>query len=549
MTAAGVAVLSAGVQALGGTWLTHAEAHEAVSRLVLRDWQESRAALAALGGRRAGGAEARSGQRLVDVLVGSAESTAGLELEAAEVRGLPIVALLQRALSEERYEGCLRMSDLLAEIGAPDFPEYRAAALVELGRVDEARAIELAEEPRTRVRTRLTQAFSTDLSTLLVRDRNGELLGKTIPQDGSFVANEGVAAGIVPAAALVDAESLGPARSLRLTLDLDLSRLAQKALGSYRGSIVVINPQDGSVLAAVSDKRTARDEDSAALTQLREPASIAKLITVTAALRAGVDVENVLSDMVCRGSLGFPQGPLYCSAINGKLRGLDRAMAVSCNVAFAYLGSMVGREAIVDEFRRYGYDIEDANGYFGQVLQPWPTERELGELSIGLEASAITPIHAALQAATVANGGFMHRPRLHRAADTFLGFSERLLPAEDGWQVIEESWQPMLESAMKAVVEPGGTAYRVAPSDFPIALKTGTASEPQTGFHVNYIGFGPLPEARFAFAVRITHQRTSRRVRNAAYAVTKRFLRSLAGWDAVHYVDVPRPAPVASSAS
>jgi cell division protein FtsI/penicillin-binding protein 2 len=46
---------------------------------------------------------------------------------------------------------------------------------------------------------------------------------------------------------------------------------------------------------------------------------------------------------------------------------------------------------------------------------------------------------------------------------------------------------------------------------------------------VNYIGFGPLPDPRFAFAVRVTHQRTSQRVRRAAYAVTRRFLRSLAG--------------------
>ena len=82
---------------------------------------------------------------------------------------------------------------------------------------------------------------------------------------------------------------------------------------------------------------------------------------------------------------------------------------------------------------------------------------------------------------------------------------------------------------MKAVVAPGGTAGGIAPETFPVALKTGTASHPRYGFHVNYIGFGPLPEPRYAFSIRLTHQRTSVRVRRAARAVTRRFLRSMAG--------------------
>jgi hypothetical protein len=91
------------------------------------------------------------------------------------------------------------------------------------------------------------------------------------------------------------------------------------------------------------------------------------------------------------------------------------------------------------------------------------------------------------------------------------------------------------------VAQPGGTAPRIAPASFPVALKTGTASEPDKGFHVNYIGFGPLPanphppvgqpDARFAFAVRVTHQPSSHRVRSAAFAVTRRFLEGLARFD------------------
>jgi peptidoglycan glycosyltransferase len=328
---------------------------------------------------------------------------------------------------------------------------------------------------------------------------------------------------------------------VRLTVDRQLSEMALRALGPYRGSIVVVDPADGSVLAAVSDRRTLAEGESPALEQMREPASIAKLITTSAALRAGLDVDAILHDLTCRGSIRFEDGLLYCSAVNGPLGGLDHALAVSCNVAFAHIGEMVGRRALLEEYRRYGFDRDGTESrFFGKVLEPEGSARQLGDLSIGLEATAITPVHGALEAATVANGGWMHEPRLYRSTGAFLGLAERPVPQADGWQVLDESWLPLLTRAMIAVASPGGTAARVAPAAFPVALKTGTASEPATGFHVNYIGFGPLPEPRFAFAVRVTHQPSSRRVRSAAFAVTRRFLEGMARLDRPRGAEPPR---------
>ena len=436
--------------------------------------------------------------------------------------------------------------ELLRRVGAPDFPEFEAAAFLEQGRPDLARAIKVPASPRTRVRATLAAVFASDPRDVLVRDREGALLGKASPaQTGGFVftPERGVDAALVPAPAIDGLASVLPARSVRLTVDRALSEMARGALGPYRGSIVVVDPSDGSVLAAVSDRRTAAESVAPALEQMREPASIAKLITVTAALRAGYDVDAILNDMTCRGSMRFDDsadGVLYCAAVNGRLHGLDRALAVSCNVAFARLGELVGREKLLEEFHRYGFDFEgDESPFFGRVVAPEGSARQLGDLSIGLEATSITPVHAALEAATVANGGWMHPPRLYRSTDTFLGFSERSLPKAEGWQVIDESWRPLLTRAMVAVANPGGTAARIAPASFPVALKTGTASEPGTGFHVNYIGFGPLPETRFAFAVRVTHQSSSRRVRSAAFAVTRRLLEGLSRFD----VDRPAPPP------
>jgi hypothetical protein len=59
-------------------------------------------------------------------------------------------------------------------------------------------------------------------------------------------------------------------------------------------------------------------------------------------------------------------------------------------------------------------------------------------------------------------------------------------------------------------------------------MKTGTAAERRQGYHVNYIGFGPLPSAQLAFCVRVTHQPTSPAVTRAARDVTRRLLAALA---------------------
>jgi peptidoglycan glycosyltransferase len=529
--------------AIGGWIAVGAQQSRAELALIRGDiaaaeWSTTRARLDELAGSFGAGHRAMAGLALIEALIDDGGGRPLTRLAASDLSYYPIGLLLERALAEERYDGCLRLVALLRRAGAPDFPEFAAAALLEQGRPELARSIAVPVTPRTRVRATLAAVFESDPRAVLVRDRDGALLGKATPSatgDFLFTPERGVDAALVPAPAIAGLASVLPARSVRLTIDRALSQMARGALGNYRGSIVVIDPSDGSVLAAVSDRRTAAEGGSPALEQMREPASIAKLITVTAALRAGYDVDAILEDMTCRGSVRLDDtadGVLYCAAVNGRLHGLDRALAVSCNVAFARLGELVGRQKLLEEFRRYGFDQEgDESEFFGRVLAPEGSARQLGDLSIGLEATSITPVHAALEAATVANGGWMHRPRLYRSTDTFLGFSERTLPVPEGWQVIDPSWKPLLTRAMIAVANPGGTAAHIAPESFPVALKTGTASEPATGFHVNYIGFGPLPDARVAFAVRVTHQSSSRRVRSAAFAVTRRLLEGLARFD------------------
>jgi cell division protein FtsI/penicillin-binding protein 2 len=93
--------------------------------------------------------------------------------------------------------------------------------------------------------------------------------------------------------------------------------------------------------------------------------------------------------------------------------------------------------------------------------------------------------------------------------------------------VLEPAIARRLRTAMEAVVA-SGTAMGLGAPGFRVAMKTGTASEWRLGYHVNYIGMGPLPEPSVAFCVRVTHLGSSPAATSAARDVTRRLLAGLA---------------------
>ena len=441
----------------------------------------------------------------------------------------------------------------------PEAPAEDAEDAEDAGAEAEPDVAPVEPPPASAFERRLRRAQQVDASGVqqLLFDRRGRPLG-SIGDDRSLTLEEDLPAGLVPvelathllppalqppglAAAGPGAMSdAAGARALRLTIDRAWSEAADTALGREEGAIAILEIPSGAVLAAVSNRSRSRRwrSNGDSVLDPREPASIAKLITTTAAMRAGFDPDQEIADMTCRGSVLMDGERLYCSAINGRLRGLSDAMASSCNVAFARLAIDVGDRALVEEYERYGFVIggrtgepvpRNAVGVVHEYRQPG---KQLGDLSIGLDEASITPLGAALFAATLSEGR-RREPNFVLQADGLLGISPRT-PVGDGprqgVQVLDPSWLPVLHESMRAVVSPGGTANRVAPTRLRVAMKTGTARDPDKPFHVNYVGFFPSDEERpprYAFAVRVTGQPTSRRVRRAGYAVTFRLLRAL----------------------
>jgi hypothetical protein len=447
--------------------------------------------------------------------------TAPAELETAMLAAdVPLRPVFDAAMRGRRYETALALGRLAAAAGDPSSPAYQAAALVELGQDDDARALvaanpEVFQTPGLGREVALVLALRADGPAVIVRDRAGRLLGSA-DGGGRFQAVSGVPKEWVPPLAVRDLRP-GTTAGARLTLDLALSRTAAESLVGRRGTVVLIDPGTGAMRVALSDATTFAEGGTPAFDQQLEPASIQKLVTSTATLRAGLDPDAEIARMTCAGSQRYGTGSLWCAYPGGKLAGLGHALAISCNVAFANLGVKIGRAAVIDELRRFGFDRTDTPGA-GRIRQPQGDERQLADLSVGLEATEITPAHAARLAAVFGTDGTMPGVFLVAAEDGAMGMSPRSLAPPPVQRVLEAAWIPVMRAAMAAVTGPGGTADGVAPLSFPVAMKTGTAATPGLGYHVNYIGVGPMPDPAIAFCLRVTHQSSSPVVNVAARA-------------------------------
>ena len=486
-----------------------ADAERALDRLEQLPWATS---------------SAQPGRSIVNTATGvSSPSTA--QLPSSE--RLALRRLCHRELVAGRLERCFRLAQLAILCGDPAGHLFTAAVSLCSGDLAAAHS-SWSQVPHELLTTRLADRISQALPILdrhgtVLRDRRGHLLGAQW-RSGSVQLARAVDRNLVPPRLLDAAGTSSPSGGVRLTVDLELARAARAALSDWHGSIVLLDARTGELLAAVSDPETAAAfRYDAPFRQRLEPASIMKILTVAAALRGGVDVEAELAGSYCNGALRIGNSILWCPSAQGAIFGLDDAFAASCNTAFARLGLRVGRARLLAEHHRWGFG---AGGWRGRILAPRGNRRQLADLSIGLNATDITPVHAALLATPIATGRLAKLTFRH-ADDSPIGLHPEPEPLSFGSPILDPVQRRTLQRAMHAVTGWGGTAALVAPQGFQVAMKTGTGGNRRPGFHVNYIGVGPLPDPWLAFSVRVTGIPVSQEVRRAGFFVTQRLLASI----------------------
>ncbi len=312
--------------------------------------------------------------------------------------------------------------------------------------------------------------------------------------------------------------------SVVVTLNENLQRACWDALGSYKGAIVVMEPDSGKILAMVSkpdfDPNTVSESwemmmsDSGnsqllnrATQGLYPPGSTFKILTTLAYIRQNNgSYENFLYD--CTGSLSQDDVTITC--YNGNVHGqesLSDAFANSCNTAFATIGlelDNVEFREMVDSFlfnKTLPGEITSTKSTF--VLGKNTSYGDQMTTSIGQGDTLVTPLHMALIASTVANGGIMMKPYMISRIVSSDGAVVSETKPEIYSELMNVEEAATLTEFMKKTVT-GGTAAALSYNSYSVAGKTGSA-EYETGgsmgTHSWFVGFSNVDDPDIAVAI------------------------------------------------
>ncbi len=301
-------------------------------------------------------------------------------------------------------------------------------------------------------------------------------------------------------------EDLRP-RGLQITLDPDLQQTAYDILAGRRGALAAVDPYTGAVLALVSSPGPSLAERAAGD---RYPLGSAfKIVTAAAALDTQVaDAQSSFED---RASWQIPEGsfaivnPGNVPCGDAPQVSLLTSFVLSCNVVFAELALEMGPEILESYATAFGFGVE--------IEFPLPAPAPLfgGERSsdTALLASAgagrlamSSPLHMAVVAAAVANGGEMIAPYLTAAWTDADGEVLEVRGTVPGVRAISEETASEMARMMERVVTEG-TGMDATVAGHRVAGKTGTGRDTQGRNHAWFVGFAPVEDPTIALAVMI----------------------------------------------
>jgi penicillin-binding protein 1A len=189
------------------------------------------------------------------------------------------------------------------------------------------------------------------------------------------------------------------------TLDLRMQKLARKTMDGNLGAsdrsaaIVTIDPRTGYIKAMASSSRYGDSKFNLAAQGHRQAGSTFKVMVLMAALRRGVDPSSTTYNSRPLQKGWLPAAPdyavrTYSNSYGGRMN-LVKATLSSDNSVYAQLDADVGPKAVRDTAYDMGIKTK---------LNAYPAEG-LGGLTRG-----VSPLEMANAYATIAAGGWRHRP-------------------------------------------------------------------------------------------------------------------------------------------
>lgn len=316
--------------------------------------------------------------------------------------------------------------------------------------------------------------------------------------------------------------------NLRLTIDSKIQELAEKALGPRKGTVVVLQPTTGEILAMVSYPNynpnlfslpgptnfgvLSLDESfpflNRAIQSHYAPASTFKLILATALLDTeAFDPEKTIT---CEGEMTVGDRLFHCHKLSGHgALNLHEALEQSCNIYFGTVGMEYLGIDVISKYAQYlGLSAITGIDLPGEVSGLVPTKawKEsvkneswlLGDtlnVSIGQGDVSSTPLQVANEIAMIVNDGIAYKPHiLKEVIDPVSGeVIERIDPEVLRTSPIKYETFETLKDYMRGVVVDGSSNQVIFNSQTEVAAKTGTgqAWALKDDFHSWFASFAP----------------------------------------------------------
>ncbi|NOY16708.1 MAG: penicillin-binding protein 2 [Gammaproteobacteria bacterium] len=303
-----------------------------------------------------------------------------------------------------------------------------------------------------------------------------------------------------------------PGKNIYLTLDSELQRVAEQALGDFRGAVVAIKPSTGEILAFAStpsydpnafingistaDYAVLRDSPdkpllNRALRGRYPPGSTIKPFMGLLGLKSGI---SPVKKTYCPGYYRLTKGGRkfrdWKRGGHGSVN-LHDAIVQSCDVYFYDLADRLGIDYMHEYLALFGFGTKtgiDLNGESSGLLpsrewkratrnQPW-YRGETVIAGIGQGYVLVTPLQLASATSALANNGIRMKPYLLLSEeDALLARKKRNEPVKLNSKIWRDKDLAVVKQAMIDVTDtPQGTARRIGiNSPYKIAAKTGTA--------------------------------------------------------------------------
>jgi len=318
-----------------------------------------------------------------------------------------------------------------------------------------------------------------------------------------------------------------------LTLDEDLQWQAEyslldqvKATGAKSGMAVVVDVTDGDVLAMATVHGATPTEpaqvagsgdNNAPLTDLFEPGSTNKLITLSWALEHGHVSPSTKFEVPYSIRVPGQVGSPYTDAEPhfGTTDGIEHwttadILRESSNVGTIKIAMKMKNQELADGLRAFGLGKQTAIDWPyqpGGLLIPPSQYYATGKYSTAIGYGvAVTGMQMLDAFATIANGGVTRPPHLVEATIDAKGVRHPVI-APAGTRVVSNNTASVMTRMLEGVVANGTGACAAVPG-YVVAGKTGTAKKAlATGGYTgaatmaSFIGYAPAEHPRFATLV------------------------------------------------